>query len=148
MACDLAAIHTALADKVRNGIERASGFNVSPWPNSGMPLPRIEVWPGDPYVTYFETAGADGVADVQLELVVDVEAIDAETIFKQMTDFLSVGVGHPSSIADAVMRGAHDLGGLVDDCVVLSAQWDPAGDEPDQARIPVWVVLRKDGAEA
>lgn len=143
---NLNAIVEALADQIRAGIQR--DINVSPDPNSGMPLPCIEIWPGTPYVDYFGTLGPNGNADVQLKIKIEVDSIDATTIRLQMNDYLSAGTGNSSSIPDAVMRD-RSIGGVLgaDGAFVSPCEWDPSGDEPSVSWVPVWLITNKQNAE-
>lgn len=145
MSFDLSAIHTALADQIAAGI--ADDVTVKPYPFSGANPPFIEIWPGGQYVDYAGTFGADGLGDIQLEIHVAFPTANGETTFKVMTRLLSVGTGFSSSIADAVMAD-RTLGGVVQDCVALEAQWDIDPDALGQiATIPVRIIAKKQGAE-
>ena len=116
---DLADVHRALAAQVKTRIQR--DVNVSPWPFSQMPIPRIEVWPRDEYVNYYDLSDSDdAIAPVQLSLLIETST-DPESGFMVMTDLLTWE--GPSSLRAAVMAD-RSLGGVVDDVVVQSAQWE------------------------
>jgi hypothetical protein len=133
----LADVHRALAEQVRARIQR--DVNVSPWPFSQMPVPRIEVWPADNYLNYYELSDSDdAVAPVQLELVVETST-DPESGFIVLTDLLDWE--GPSSLRAAVMSD-RTLGGTVDDCVVSSAQWE-TDEVVLRGRVPVYIVVTK-----
>jgi hypothetical protein len=146
MAAGLKAIHEACAARIEAGVAR--DWNVAAFPFSGMPLPLIEVWPGSgDYIAYWGTFGATGTADLVLDIRIQVATGDAETTFIQITDMLSVGTGHTSSVVDALMEDK-TLGGTVLTLRALSARWTPDGDDLGSvAVIPVEIVLRKAGAE-
>lgn len=129
---DVATVHRALSDVVKSIVR---DLNVSPWPFSGMPTPRIEVWPGDDYLDYYgESDSDDGPMRVRWRLRIDLSTADPETAFLTMTDLLAWdGL---SSIRAALM-GERSLSGRVDDTVVLSAQWET--DEANEAQT-AWVV--------
>jgi len=143
MSVDLQAIHRALAAQISAGLGRDT--NVYPFPVSDPVFPCISIYPGsDSYVSYFVGFGPDGAADLNLRLKLDVDG-DFESIAIKICDYLSVGTGNRSSIVDAIHSG-RTLGGLVEDCVALSAQWADPDSTPGVAWIPVQIYLLKDGA--
>lgn len=145
MGADLKAIHEACATRIEAGIAR--DWNVAAFPYSGKPLPLIEVWPGaGDYIAYWGTFGASGTADLVLDIHIQVSTGEAFTTFKQITDMLSIGTGHTSSIADALHEDK-TLGGTVQTLIVRSARWEVDDDNLGSvAVIPVEIVLRKSGA--
>jgi len=143
MSLDLVAIHTALADQIRDGIDDSGAFTVTPFPSTA-PAPKIEIHPGDPYVNYFATSGPDGLSDVNLVIEVFLSGANPETEHLQRARLLSSGTGFGSSIVDAVMRD-RSLGGTVDDAVTLTASVSP---EDGTISIPVAIQAKKVGAEA
>jgi hypothetical protein len=131
VTANLAAIHTALADQIRLNVQR--DINVSPHPNSGMPLPLIEVWPATEYIDYYSLSDSDdGVLAVRFRLLV-ATASNSATEFKIITDLLTWD--GPHSIRAAVMAD-RTLGGTVDSAVVLSAEWDA-----DAANLAAWIPV-------
>lgn len=142
---DLDAIHRALAAQIAGYI--SDDWNVQPWPLSGYDWPLVEVWPGDPYVGYFATFGASGRADVLLEVRVEVDGSDPESVFKKITRALSVGSDHGSSVVDAIMSD-RTIDGTVQDVKAMSASWEPLGDGlAARGVIPVEIVVLKSGAQ-
>lgn len=137
---DLAAIHTALADQIRAGID-SSKFTVTAFPSTAQ-RPSIEVWPGSEYVNYYITAGPTGVADMSLTIRVFLSGANAESEWLTVARLLSSGTGHGSSLIDAVM-GDRSLSDVVDDIVSLSSTWNP---EDGSIDIPVLIQVRKQGA--
>lgn len=142
---DLDAIHRALAAQINAYID--DDWNVSPWPESGMEYPLIEVHPGSPYAGYFASFGASGHADVVLDVHVFVDGSDPETVFKRITRALSVGSAHPSSVVDAIMSN-RTIGSTVADCKAMQAEWqiEPGG-LAAEGIIPVEIVVAKSGAQ-
>ena len=140
----LADIHNALADQIRVGIDRQT--NVYPFPNGSYNTPAVTVH-SDPsgYISYWGTFGPNGDADILLRLKIEVDAADVESMCIKIADYLSVGTGNDSSIVDAVMAD-RTLGGVVGDCVILTAEWDTEN-EPFVAYLPVQIILRKVNAE-
>jgi hypothetical protein len=139
----LADIHNALADQIRAGIDRQT--NVSAFPDGSTIFPSVTIHTAADYISYWGTFGPNGDADVQLRIVIEVDAGDLTSICLKIADYLSVGTGNESSVVDAVMAD-QTLGGVVGDCVVLTAEWD-SENEPTKAVLPVWIILRKVNAE-
>lgn len=136
---NLQAIHRALETQLRANIARDTAVNPFPIPPNTYPC--ITIYP-DPsgYLTYHDTFGPNGYATVLVRLKLEVDS-DAESTFIKITDYLSAGTGFTSSIHDAVMAD-HTLGGVVTECVVLTAEWD-AEHDPDVAWLPVQIMLPK-----
>jgi|GEM_PF-6097810 len=143
MAVNVEAIHRAVADKLRRGLARDTSVN--PFPIGAPVYPSITVYPDSPYINYFETMGANGKASIHLKLKIEVDS-DSESMFIKIADYLSVGTGNTSSVTDALMATDHTLGGLVDECVILSAEWDAIND-PDVAWLPVQILVSKQNAQ-
>lgn len=137
---DLEAIHTALADQIRAGID-SSGFTVTAFPSS-VTRPCIEIWPDADYVGVASTMGPDGVADVRLRVRVFLSGANPESEWLVMARLLSYGTGHASSIFTAI-NADPSLGGKVDSAKALFGQWNP---EDGTVDIPVPVMVRKEGA--
>lgn len=137
----LADVHRAVAAKLRAAVSR--DVNVAAFPYSAMPLPRIEVWPGEDYLAYYEQSDSDeGPTPVRLRVRIDIDTAEGETAFIQMTDLLAWE--GPSSIRAALMS-ERSLGGVVDDLVVLGAQWETDAENAAQtAWLPVDIVVTKD----
>lgn len=134
----LAAAHRAAAAKVKT--IAGDSINVSPWPGSGMPLPRIEVWPGDDYLDYYAESDSDaGLQRVGLRYRIDIDPAEGESGFLTITDLLSWNGRR--SIRAGVMSD-RTLGGKVDDAVVLAASWEP--DDIHTAWVPFDVYVQKE----
>ena len=146
MGCDLKRIHQALADQVRARIN--ADVEVYAWPQRTPANKSVTVYPGasGPYVDYFGTMGANGMAAMSVELVVEFVSIDDESEFSLLSELLSVGTGAEASIVDAVHADV-SLGGLVQSATILTVDWpfDPAG--PITARLPCNILFLKEGAE-
>lgn len=142
---DLDAIHRALAAQIDAYI--SDDWNVQPFPESGSPEPLIEVWPGSPYAGYFASFGANGRADLMLEVHVFVDGPNAETVFKRITRALSVGTAHGTSVVDAIMSD-RTIDGNVEDVKAMQADWQiiPGGLAAEGV-IPVEIVVLKSGAQ-
>ena len=139
---DLKAVHEALADQIRDGIDDATGFTVKAFPSTS-PRPAIEVWPDADYISFFETSGPTGLADVQLVIRIFLSAANPETEWLQVCRLLSAGTGFDSSIVDAVMAD-RTLGGAVADTFIGDARWEPDDGAID---VPVQIQLNKVGAQ-
>lgn len=151
MADDFEQIHRALAEQIDVGINEDT--TVYPFPIESPVKPCITVYPGaGKYVDYFTSHGPNGTADLYLRLKVEVDG-DGESIGMKICAYLSIGTGNGSSVPDAVHGTRADgtsgrkLGGLVDDCVVLSADWADPDSDPGVAWLPVAVYLTKQNAE-
>lgn len=139
---DLQKIRRSLAAQIQSRITRTP--NVYPYMPEAPALPAIAIVAGNPYVTYYETFGADGVCDVQFEVRIAVEAraIDAQIL---LDDLLSVGAPTTSSVIDAIASDP-TLGGAVATCICRTAQMIPRGETNAQifeAVIPVEIWLHK-----
>jgi hypothetical protein len=137
-------IHVAVADQLKVRIARASELNIAAFPFSGMPEPRIEVWPdgGEAYIGYYEESDSDtGSARVQLRLMIDLAVADGETAFDIMTDLLAWE--GPSSIRAAIMDD-RTLGGVVDSATVSVATWGVTDDLVESAQVPIVIFVQKE----
>ena len=140
---DVVAIHEALADQLRTHIDRE--FTVRAWPMSDSPRPKIELWPGNPYVTYWSSMGATGTSDLTIEIRWFLTAGNPETAFRRQAELLSVGTGHGASIAAAV-RVDKTLGGAVADAYPREATWDIDEDDGGlTGSLPVEIIVNKIG---
>lgn len=138
---DLEAIHTALADQIRAGID-SSDFTVKAFPST-VKRPCIEVWPDTDYVGAVSTMGPDGLADVRLTVRIFLSAANAESEWLQVARLMSYGTGHGSSIFGAI-NDDQSLSGAVESAVALFGQWNPDEGSID---IPVPIMARKEGAD-
>ena len=146
MSLDLDAIHRGIADQLR--LNMAADVNVYPWPVAAPMLDALTLEPDNDYLAYFATFGADGLTDLQIRIRVELDALDDESLFVKMARFLSSGADFPSSIPDAIMQDP-TIGGLVQNCVPLSAQWGIDGDlGPAVAFVPLSIIVKKSGAES
>lgn len=143
MAVDLNAIHRALAAKILAGLARDT--NVQSFPIPPDIFPSITVYPGSPYLDFFTSFGPAGTADMKLRVKIEVEG-DAESMAIKICAYLGIGDTNTSSIPDAINTPPRTLGGLVADCVALSAEWD-AANEPGTAWVDVLVYLSKTNAK-
>jgi hypothetical protein len=131
----LAEVHVAVADQLRQQLARATEINISPWPQSNAPLPFIEVWPGTNYVDYYGASDSDdATAPVTLRIRI-ATSTDPESGFQFMTDLLTWN--GPSSIREA-LHADRQLGGVIDDLVVLTAEWD---DDTEVGTHAAWVPV-------
>lgn len=142
----LKGIREALAEQIADGLARQ--VNCYPYEVDDPALPYVIVKPSSgTYVGYFASFGPSGVADVMFDLEVAVVAADAISMGIAMDDLLSSGTGNNSSLVDAIHED-RTLGGLVADCVALSATVEPLSDTPLVAIVPVMIRVRKSGASA
>lgn len=122
MSFTLADIRTALKAQLMGGaLERE--INVSLYGEPTEP-PALYLWPtesGD-YITYDQSFGNVAV-DVEFELEIDASGSDSGSVWVRIDDFLSAGVGNPSSIVDAI-NADPTLGGVVESCRPVSARVD------------------------
>ena len=139
---DLKAVHEALAAQIRSRVADAGKFTIGALPLT-VARPSIEVWPDVDYVTYYETSGSAGLADVQLLVRVFLSGNNIETEWLTAMRLLSAGTGHSSSIVDAIMSD-RTLGGVVADAFAGSARYNP---EEGTIEIPVDIQLNKQGAQ-
>lgn len=137
ISLDLQAIRTALKLRLNTALGDACDVyaNVPDDPQ----VPYIGIMP-DPsgYVSYYETFGTQGLADVRLILVIDAgtRTIDAQIA---LDDYL--GIGTPRSIVSAI-EADRTLGGVVQSCVALKAD-GPSFEGGLIARIPVEILAKK-----
>lgn len=142
----LQTIRVAVADQLRANLDRQ--VTVRPYSHAGSSYPRITIRPDDPYVSYFQTMGPDGIADVALIIRVAVWTGDQDSTENVMDDFLSVGLNNESSIIDALMAD-QTLGGLVQTLLPLTAGETKWGEQDGcYCDIPIIVTVKKQGANA
>ena len=134
---DLQAIRVALHNQITAAL---TGTYVDANLADNSTVPNIPVLPAaTDYVVYFDTSGDQGLTDVNLVLRIDPGSsatIDAQVA---LDDYL--GIGTPRSIVSAVFAD-RTLGGVVQDCVVLRADWD---ETTLTAHMPVQIVAKKGG---
>lgn len=151
MAFDAEDVHQAIATQLETNLARAAtgatkDINVSPFPFSGMELPRIEVWPAANWVEYWGTFGAGGVAFINGLIRVELETANGETWLKQASALVSTGTGKTNSVVDAIMADT-TLGGVAETITLDEAQWDDSLDSFGQVIVfPFRVAVRKTGA--
>lgn len=139
---DIEAIYVALADQLRAGIADAGGFTIKAHPSTA-PVPAIEVWPDEGDVSYFETSGSEGLADVNILIRAFLSGANPESEWRTMARLRSSGTGHNSSVIDAVMAD-RTLGGVVADAFIAGSRWNP---EQGTIEWPVAIQLNKEGAQ-
>jgi hypothetical protein len=110
---------TAIADELYRRLAGIRGLNVGIGPQSGVPMPTALVLPPTE-VRYRRTAGPVGI----VEPVFRIWLLVADTITEEATRLLFefVDPTSPLSIQRAVEGDDRTLGGLVDDCVVLTCR--------------------------
>lgn len=138
---DLKAIHEALAAKIEAGIDNVGEFTVEAFPSTAA-RPTIQVWPDSQYVSYNETSGSEGLADVNVLVRVFLAGANIETEWIEAAQLLSAGTGHGSSIIDAIMTD-RSLGGVVADAFAGTSRWNP---EDGSIDVPVLIQVNKIGA--
>ncbi len=147
VSVSLREIREALAAQIEAYVSR--DVNGYPYGTGGLIGTRcVVIAPAGDYVSYFGTFGEDGLADLRLE--VKVIPTNATTIDAQIAldDYLSIGQGNASSVVDAV-HSDRTLGGLVEDCVCLTASGpgDPEGLAEISGTLYVRIIFRKEGAQ-
>lgn len=140
----LQAIRVALATQISANVARQpSVFAYDPENRSGH---NIVIKPAADYVAYFGTMGPNGTADILLEIDIEVPGRLADSQIA-MDDYLSAGTGNDSSVVDAI-HANKTLGGLVDNCVCLTADGPDLTVDPLTARLHVQIIVHKQNAEA
>lgn len=139
---DLKTIHEKIAAQIRANVAR--DINVGPaWGTKAAPAIYVDY--GDPYVSYFFSMGPSGRTEVNVEIQAYLDAANPETLHERITELVSCGTGHNSSIIDALMAD-----GPVDDVVEEAfigeafAAATPGEGEP-HIRIPVRLIVKKIG---
>jgi hypothetical protein len=144
---DVVAIHEALAGQIRSNVARTA--TVRPFPQVGVSgVPVIFVVPDTgEYLTNYTTFGANGQAEMHVKIWVQATAADDESIYRIIAEYLSIGTGNQSSIADAVGLD-RTLGGVVEDCYLGAARmFSLPPDGPVTGEIDVLILIRKQGAQ-
>ena len=138
-ALDLQVIRSALKTRLDTALAGLVTVYANT-PDEPVP-PFIAIMP-DPsgYVSYFESFGTAGMADVQFMLTIDAGArtIDAQIA---LDDFL--GIGTTRSIVSAIETD-RTLGGVVQSCIALRAE-GPTFADGLVARIPIEIIVKKGG---
>jgi len=107
-------------------------------------LPCVIVIPGT--VTYFDTFGATGLGDINLELLVCAAASDDTSAQRTLDQMLSYGGSNNYSVIAALIAD-RTLGGAVSDCTPLTATYAAPPAEPGgiwTATVPLRIFLRKE----
>lgn len=145
MAFDPRAIREALAQQIKDGVQRE--VNAYAYIPDSPAYPYVGIRSGTPYVTYHETMKSASVGALcDFQLVIEV-AQNARTQDAQIfvDDLVAAGTGEMSSVVDAI-EADRTLGGLVDTCVCLACEQGPTTNEDDgttTAVLPVHIWLRR-----
>ena len=144
-----AEVHVALIEQLRRNINRVGELNFAAFPSAGVPVPKIEIYPGSPWVIYRETYGPDGVAGMNVVITVTGKNGDGDSAGRLMSDLLTAGgTTESSSICDAVMVDV-TLGGVVSVCLPQDPDWDVNPDTFESVgRVPCVIRFSKSGANA
>lgn len=126
-------IRRAIADQLKTAIP---GMNVTPFPDDTKP-PRIVVNDDFDAIDYQFTL-KNGQATVRYSLVVELAGTNATSTAERMEELLS---WDGSESIYAALIADRTLGGVVDQCVGLSATRTPA--EPDRAELPLVIHVSK-----
>lgn len=136
-------IREALATQITANLTRKpSVFAYDPEAHSGH---TIVIRPAADYIAYFGTMGPNGMADVLLDVVIEVPGRLADAQIA-MDDYLSAGTGNGSSVVDAI-HSDRTLGGLVQDMVCLTADGPNLETDPITARLHVQIIAKKVSAQ-
>ena len=147
----LSMIREALAKQIKDNVSREC--NVKAYRVGGNPgYPLITIAPQLDYLDYWLTstdATGNRVSQARFTIIVQPgkpgeDGLADESARRRLDDFLSVGQGNGSSIADAVMRDV-SLGGVVATCQLSDVEVD---DDTATARIPIAITTRTVEAEA
>lgn len=140
---DLEAITKGLATLLADGIADVNGY----WyPVLNPQYPNAMVIPSQEFVTYRETFGAAGRAQINLELRVQVTGIDPESATRTMYRLLSAGAAD-SSLFDVAETDA-TWGGTVESGILFAASgpsWvtTDSGADVMEARLSARAVGKK-----
>lgn len=117
MSLSLEAIHEALAQQLRDELDRS--VTVYPFDPGDRSYPCIVIRPRDPWVTYHESFGDNALAQINVDVVamVAARAIDAQIA---LADFASNDATSGSSVRYAVESDV-SLGGAVRNAFVRGA---------------------------
>jgi hypothetical protein len=143
----LTPIRVALAEQIGHYLDDPA--NVTAYPGiiaDAYPLIEVDFPDGD-YVSYFETMGPNGNADILLEVNIWCSTgAGLESSAMQLDNYLSVGLYNNSSVVDAVMSD-RTLGGLVSDCVALTAGDVGRFSDGFKGTVHVMIICPKVGAQ-
>jgi len=147
MALELAAIRTALVDKIRATVAR--DVNVYPYPLQNPNLPSVTVTAGGSggYIDYQVTSGTSPVCDVYFTVTVVATAADEVSPQIVVDDLLSAGTGQGSSLIDALIAD-RTLGAVVQNLHIGTAstprtQVDDSGAFTVSASVDVRILTRR-----
>lgn len=142
----LQVIRKALANQIGGYLQRDG--TVHPYDPGDHRLPSIIIRPADDYIAYFGTMGPSGIADILLDVDIEVATAQAASAGIAMDDYLSAGLGNNSSVVDAI-HSDRQLGGTVADCVCLTADApvERVEDGVLVATIHVQIIVTKQNAE-
>lgn len=121
-----------IADELYRRLSRVRGLNPAVGPQSGVPMPTALVLPPMD-VSFRQTFGKRGVFQPEFR----VWLLVADTITEEATRLLFefIDPTSPLSIQNAIEGDDRTLGGIVDDCVVLSCR---SLDSEEVALIQAW----------
>jgi len=141
----LKAIREALANQIAGYLQRDG--TVHAYDPGDHRLPAIIIRPADDYIAYFGTMGPSGIADVLLDIDIEVATAQAASAGIAMDDYLSAGTGNMSSVVDAI-HSDRKLGDVVADCVCLTADAPVEGEDGVLvATVHVQIIVSKQNAE-
>jgi hypothetical protein len=102
---NLTELREAVANQLRDNVQTDREVTVKPYPDGKATQgPVITIWADPDYVDPWQSFGANGLALVRLMLRLDPRVgTDIPSAHRRRDDFLSIGVGNPSSILDALM---------------------------------------------
>ena len=145
MSLDLTVIKTALAKQITDHVAQGRPITVRPFRTLATSFPCITMEVVD--ITFFVSMGPNGLGVVDLALTIHLNSSSVDSDELAMSDFLSVGSGNLSSIADAI-NSDPTLGGIVESCVCLQVG-APIDTATDYAAVfPLKITTRKVGAQA
>jgi hypothetical protein len=142
----LQAIREALANQIQAHVARS--ISAHPYDPGDHTQPAVVIRPATDYIAYFGTMGPNGDADVLLEVDIEVATAQPASAGIAMDDFLSAGTGNTSSVIDAIFFDK-TLGGLVDNCIALTADGPVERDDGVLvATVHVQIIVTKQNAGA
>jgi hypothetical protein len=110
---------TDIADELYRRLSRVRGLNPAVGPQSGTPMPSVLVLPPTE-IRFRRTAGPEGIFEPDFRVWLLVADTITEEATRLLFDFIDPT--SPTSIQRAIEGDDRNLGGLVDDCVVLSCR--------------------------
>lgn len=144
-----ATVHDGIVKVLNTRLGRRTDLTVTAFPGArpSTSAASIEVWP-DPgnFVEYWKSFGTDGQLELGVRVRVEIPGGDADTAGRLMADLLGTGSDAPNSIVDA-LRSDPTLGGVVDDIIPQTAEWDVDDESFNHiAWLPCRVLIQKAGA--